>query len=622
MNTVKLWFKESPLLKITFPIKLIWFFYTFFLLRFHLKESVDELELDLTAIVLIAAGYVCLFVLFRMFELIFCGKRLLQSATTILLLVYYVLAGHYHLRTAWNVDFSILSDNFGLIAQKESFQVILALFKPKDLYITLGLFILFVFLEVRYRKFSQFGHIKHRFYASVIFILTYCVSIYILPVVYDEIGMFLKTIQSHYIQTSNPHLQQLARRPFPYVRDEVNSSYQSEDRPHIFIIMVESFNAFFVNSKNKEGKEYTPFYNSLMKQGVFFKNFYGHSMQTSKGQLSILCSILPLTRQKVFTNFSHINLNCLPQILQSNGYETLFFKAFENIHFDNTYEFVAKNGFKHAKGMSSEFISAQEKKLKWGWGIPDSLFYEKFFQYVDKLHKKNKSAKFFGALTTISNHGPFNEVPQNERYLYPNQSTKRQFMANSIRVTDEYLKTFFKELSKRKYLENSIIIVTGDHGCPAGEHGSYSTFLAYNEEVFKTPFVFIWKKNKSIKAATVVDEYHSQVDIAPTLLNFVGISAKTHFIGEHLFKPITKPILMVQPYGGRYFISIVPPYKYVFRQKTKRERLYDLSEDPMEKNNMIDTFKNHDLLSKMRSHIDYIYLNELLVRENRVWFKN
>ena len=45
---------------------------------------------------------------------------------------------------------------------------------------------------------------------------------------------------------------------------------------HVFVVMVESFNANFVLTKTSEGKPYTPSFNSLTTQGLFLDNFWGN----------------------------------------------------------------------------------------------------------------------------------------------------------------------------------------------------------------------------------------------------------------------------------------------------------------------------------------------------------
>ncbi|HLE10727.1 MAG: hypothetical protein A2504_02610 [Bdellovibrionales bacterium RIFOXYD12_FULL_39_22] len=618
---------------ITFSIKLAWILYTFFLLRLQLKGEIGSIDFSLASIFLLLAAYPALFCFIRLFEQLTVKLPLLQAGLNIFFLFYYIFAGHYHLRTAWNFDYSVAADNFGLLTQAESFSVILAIFKTKDLVITFFALLVFVFLQVKYKKFSQY---RSESWSVSLKVLSTSIFIYFLMIIvpayaYDEIGLFVKSVQAYYFPPSAQQVELLAKEAYPYQKEEIVADgkkitgprYPQIAAPHIFIIMVESFNANFVQNKNLAGLEYTPFYNSKIKKSVYFKNFYGPSMQTSKGQLAILCSILPLTRGKVFTNFPNLSLNCLPEILNKAGYETMFFKAFENINFDNTGQFVSNIGFRHVHAMDNTFVKKSERKSsRWGWGIPDSLFYKKFFQYLDKEKQSKKELKIFAALTTISNHGPFNEVPENERYIYKKQSSPHEFMANSIRVTDEYLKTFFTELEKRDYLKNSLVIVTGDHGHPAGEQGSYSTHIGYYNSTFRTPFLMLWENNPAF-VPEQIEEYHSQLDIAPTILEILGLSVPNHFLGDSLFYPKKGPLFVVQPYGGRYLGVITPPYKYLYRQKSGQELLYHLENDPMEEHDIWQEFstqaENHEMIAGWRDSINKIFLNDFLIRSDRIW---
>ena len=48
----------------------------------------------------------------------------------------------------------------------------------------------------------------------------------------------------------------------------------------------------------------------------------------------------------------------------------------------------------------------------------------------------------------VSSHMNFDQVPKAQRFLYPDNKTKKEKYSNALRVTDKYLKTFFDELNK------------------------------------------------------------------------------------------------------------------------------------------------------------------------------
>jgi membrane-anchored protein YejM (alkaline phosphatase superfamily) len=97
---------------------------------------------------------------------------------------------------------------------------------------------------------------------------------------------------------------------FPYERGNINlTNFRSTvpsskiSQPNIILILIESFNANFVQAKAPDGIDYTPNFNSLINRGIYFDRFYGNSIQTCKGQAAIFYSILPSFNGKIFTDY-------------------------------------------------------------------------------------------------------------------------------------------------------------------------------------------------------------------------------------------------------------------------------------------------------------------------------
>jgi len=209
----------------------------------------------------------------------------------------------------------------------------------------------------------------------------------------------------------------------------------------------------------------------------------------------------------------------------------------------------------------------------------------------------------------------FRNVPEPQRYLYPAPRNKIELYANSIRVTDEYLKTFFSELKKRDYLTNSIVLITGDHSFPVGEHGHYDSESGYYNEYFRTPLL-IWGKGI---APGISHELHCQLDIAPTVMDLTGISAQVHFRGKSIFSGADAFVPLIQPYAGTYLGIISYPYKYVYREHGRLEYLFNLDKDFLERTNIIETLAGQPLYETFHRRAAEILLNDRLVNEDRIW---
>ena len=613
-------------LNLNFFTKTILAVYVFFIVRLHLKSGLQYQTLDVFNVTILLVGAISLVATAHLIEYLFSSKKLLNLTIKLLFISIYIWVGHYHLRSRTNLDFAVMADNASSVFYSESIQVLWDIFTKKDIATNLVIIALLIFLEIRWKKISSTAKIQRPHQNVIISLAIYSAIMFGTPYSYDEFTSFNQSIYRYYFPNSRFTVRPNLKNPFPYINtNDTFFKNSSPGAPNIFIIMVESFNFNYVHKKGPNDKEITPFFNNLIAQGLFFDNFWGNSVQTARGQLSILCSIPTITRQQVFTHYPQLRLNCISDILKKYNYNTLFFKAYSDIDFDNTGEFIANNGFEHIHAMTKSIKAKYSKNpdaiRSWGWGIQDNFFYEIFFNYLDELHQNNIAQNinkhFFAALTTVSNHQKFNQIPEDIQHIYKNPQNITEGYANSLHLTDEYLKTFFSELDKRDYLKNSIIMILGDHSFPMGEHYSYAAENGFYSENFKTPLLLIWKGQKNFLG--IDHTPRSQLDIPPTILDILNISTVNHFVGSSLFQDKTSFIPLIQPYSGYYIGSLNYPFKYMYHGKTKREFVFNLKHDPQEKNNLIENKNLALIIKKARQDTAKILLNDALIKANQIW---
>ena len=132
------------------------------------------------------------------------------------------------------------------------------------------------------------------------------------------------------------------------------------------------------------------------------------------------------------------------------------------------------------------------------------------------------------------------------------------------------------------------MVLVGDHGYPAGEHGNFVNAIGAWEENFRTPLV-LWSPGW-LAPRNIDDRAHSQVDLMPTLLDLLGVDASAHMAGESIVATRTGPAnpeLLIQPYDGRQLVSLRYPYKLVRHVDTDQESLFDLAADPGEARDLL-----------------------------------
>ena len=94
---------------------------------------------------------------------------------------------------------------------------------------------------------------------------------------------------------------------------------------------------------------------------------------------------------------------------------------------------------------------------------------------------------------------------------------------NAIHFDDELLGEMINKLKEKGLYENSIIIITADHGQEFYEHGNFGHNSSFNREQVNVPFV-LRLPNAEHK---VLNNLTSHLDVVPTLLRYIGVSNDT-----------------------------------------------------------------------------------------------
>jgi arylsulfatase A-like enzyme len=177
-----------------------------------------------------------------------------------------------------------------------------------------------------------------------------------------------------------------------------------------------------------------------------------------------------------------------------------------------------------------------------------------------------------------------------------------------LRWTDQQLGRLFDELVRLPSNENTIIIITSDHGDSMGEHtvpvGTHGTALY--RELLHTPLIVYVPNNVPRKIGGAV----TSLDIVPTVTDILGIDTKDQtFEGRSLVPQIFygkedhERIVFAEtnaPSPQRAAIS--DAWKLIFYVHSNVHELYDLKADPWEKTNLAP--KNPPAMTLMKSALD------------------
>lgn len=129
-------------------------------------------------------------------------------------------------------------------------------------------------------------------------------------------------------------------------------------------------------------------------------------------------------------------------------------------------------------------------------------------------------------------------------------------------VADRQLEQLFAGLRQRGLLEDALVVLTADHGEEFYEHGTYGHGTALYEETLHVPLL-MWRSTR--QQAVRVDVVVSLIDVAPTVLDVVGLPVPPSFVGRSL-----APALAGRP--GTDTASAEPAFSEVYPLMASADR--------------------------------------------------
>ncbi len=325
-------------------------------------------------------------------------------------------------------------------------------------------------------------------------------------------------------------------RKYPLYQALDKTLESSVDKKNVIIVVMESVRMAETGLYGNSAQSSTPNLDQFASQSMNFKTHYANSNQTVRGEVAILCSALDYMNGGTYSMAGDaMKTNCLPSILNQYGYETYWIHGYKKKFF-NRENFFPKLGFKHL--IDREIINVDKDKNEIGWGVNDR---EVFKDALDRLEQEDKP--FFAEILTLSNHYPYlwdwgipfpehlslkATLEEDEDNLYPAYK-------QGIYYTDNALGEFLERFKASKLYENTLLVVTSDHGIwtfpdEILNSKTVQNELKKNEMYFRLPLL-VHAKNLP---PAIFDKPVSQVDIAPTILDYLGIDFPNAFLGDSL----------------------------------------------------------------------------------------
>lgn len=291
----------------------------------------------------------------------------------------------------------------------------------------------------------------------------------------------------------------------------------------------------------------TPFLDSLAARSVVFHRAYAPSSWTKPSVASLFTSRL-LSQHGVGTLAIDLSEDevTLAQVLQSNGWTTQGFSANFQVcgkGFRNGFDKLAALSFMKAKEprwpgavtAGADVVGARARR--WARGLSEEHRREKSFlylQYMDTHFPIAPDASALEHIATSRAHPIPDAVEMQRRLALPDPAdaiAMRDIYDALVQTLDSGLASLFDDLGGIGFLEKAVVVVTADHGEELYDHGRIGHGHSLYEELVRVPLLISLPGQRSrIDIEGVV----SLIDIAPTLLDLLGLVSPPQFEGRSL----------------------------------------------------------------------------------------
>lgn len=292
-------------------------------------------------------------------------------------------------------------------------------------------------------------------------------------------------------------------------RDEGAPPASRVDGANVVVILLEGWSASQIHSYGA-AETTTPFFDEWRARSFTSREMLAGGHRTTEGMFATFCSAQnPLGATIAQSQLQNYAYDCLPKLLREKGYHTAFFQGTVS-GTSGTGAFAQLLGFEESQGR--EHVAHHRIPYN-SWGMHDADIYGHVMQRLPEMRQP-----FLVAINTNSTHD-LTLPPGTAEHFKPDTPSGRY--RNVLHYADAALRDFVVAL-KASY-PDTVIVALADHAGPsAGE----------TIDRYRIPFV--------IDAAALTgqrDEVASQRDVAPTLLDLLGIPPPRWFTGRSLLRP-------------------------------------------------------------------------------------
>ena len=311
---------------------------------------------------------------------------------------------------------------------------------------------------------------------------------------YNRINMY-RMINNNNFQTQASEYYNLT------IEDGITKPTDLPAMPNVVLIFMEGCSQNIID----DSRDIMPNIREFQNKGITFENYYNHTAATYRGIFGQLFST-----HKFYTDRID-GLVSIQSILHESGYETVFVNS-EPYNREFT-DYLECMGFDSVESNGNEPLT-------------DGQDYDCVFDVIEQA-EADESPVFVATYTAYTHVGL--DSPEE---IYGDGSNR---LLNRFYNSDYQFGSFLNKLTTAGYDKNTIIILTTDHASAMDDDyintfsGAYDRVAWFCDEIPLTIYY------NDVDPCYINVDGRNSLCLAPTILDFLDISAPNYFLGESLF---------------------------------------------------------------------------------------
>lgn len=341
------------------------------------------------------------------------------------------------------------------------------------------------------------------------------------------------------------------------------------------------------------------------RHAFVYDNFYAHVGLSANSLTALGLSVYPYMTWREYTqDYPAFPGETLAGVLGPRGYRTAFLTS-SFLDYVGVDKFLQNRGFDELRGWNE----LSEEAATTSWGGDDRVLVDRTLEWIDR----DRDRPFFGLLWTQQSHHPYDPAQGQPEVDYfaggpppPDDWDLGRYL-NTVAEVDRQLGRLFAGLRERGLADDTLVVVTGDHGeCFGSPHRTWGHGARLYQEGVNVPLV-LWNP-RLFEGGGRPPTIAGHVDVNPTVLDILGIPPPPSWEGRSVFAPDRPPRAYFYAANDDYLLGLREgSFKYVYNVTRGREELYDLVRDPDEQTNVAGVYPGRcrvfrQRLAAWRSH--------------------